>query len=108
MRIASPTKAAVIAADPFRCRVWHLHDRRVSEVNEQTCRGEIDSFAAHGQRVPVLGRPLENDPDYDIELAYGARRLFAARHLKMPLQVELRPFSDRDGLVAMDIENRLR
>jgi ParB family chromosome partitioning protein len=77
-------------------------------VNEHTCKAEIASFAAHGQRVPVLGRRLHGDSQYEIELAYGARRLFAARHLKIPLLVELRPFSDREGLVAMDIENRQR
>src|SRR5688572_27296988 len=93
-----------ISADPFKCRVWNLHDRFTSEVNEQTCRAEIDSFSMHGQLVPVLGRRLTDDPDHEIELIYGARRLFAARHLKMPLLVELRDVSDREGLIAMDIE----
>jgi ParB family transcriptional regulator, chromosome partitioning protein len=97
-----------ISADPFKCRVWKLHDRFQSEITVQTCRAEIESFATSGQIVPVLGRRLTDDPDYEIELAYGARRLFAARHLKMPLLVQLREFSDREGLIAMDIENRQR
>jgi ParB family chromosome partitioning protein len=99
---------SVISADPFKCRVWKLHDRFQSEINEDTCRAEIESFATCGQIVPVLGRYVKDDPDYEIELAYGARRLFAARHLKMPLLVQLRDFSDREGLIAMDIENRQR
>lgn len=98
----------IINVDPFKCRVWGLHDRFASEINEHTCSAEIDSFAANGQIVPVLGRRLTDDPDYEIELIYGARRLFAARHLKMPLLVELREVSDREGLIAMDIENRVR
>lgn len=99
---------AIISADPFKCRVWSLHDRFASEINEHSCRAEIESISAHGQVVPVLGRRLAGDPDYEIELIYGARRLFAARHLKAPLLVELREISDREGLVAMDIENRQR
>jgi ParB family chromosome partitioning protein len=99
---------AIISADPFKCRVWNLHDRFASEVNEHTCKSEIESISAHGQVVPVLGRRLTDDPNYEIELIYGARRLFAARHLKAPLLVELREISDREGLVAMDIENRQR
>jgi ParB-like chromosome segregation protein Spo0J len=58
--------------------------------------------------VPALGRPLHGDLEFDVEIIYGARRLFVARHLNMPLQVELREMSDREALVAMDIENRLR
>lgn len=99
---------SIISADPFKCRVWNMHDRFESEINAQTCKAEIDSFSAHGQLVPALGRRLTDDPNYEIELIYGARRLFAARHLKMPLLVELRELSDREGLVAMDIENRQR
>jgi ParB family transcriptional regulator, chromosome partitioning protein len=102
-----PTRA-IISADPFKCRVWKLHDRFQSEITVDTCRAEIESFSTCGQIVPVLGRRLTDDPEYEIELAYGARRLFAARHLKMPLLVQLREFSDREGLVAMDIENRQR
>jgi ParB family chromosome partitioning protein len=98
----------IVSADPFRCRLWSLHDRFASELTEQSCQGEIESLAAHGQKVPALGRPLKGDPDYDIELIYGARRLFAVRHLKMPLLVELRELTDREGLIAMDIENRQR
>ena len=68
----------------------------------------IESFLEHGQLVPALGRPVAHDPDYDIELIYGARRLFVARHLNKPLLVEVRPVKEAEGIVAMDIENRHR
>jgi ParB family chromosome partitioning protein len=77
-------------------------------VSEDTCKAEIDSFERHGQLVPALGRELHGDPDHDIELIYGARRLFVARHLNMPLLVEVREIADREALIAMDIENRQR
>jgi ParB-like chromosome segregation protein Spo0J len=43
-----------------------------------------------------------------VELIYGYRRLFVARHLNVPLLVELREVSDIEAIVAMDIENRQR
>jgi len=100
---------AVVSVNPFRCRMWSLHDRLESVITEESCRAEIDSFSKHGQFVPVLGRPLRGDPLHEVELIYGARRLFVACHINKPLVVELREgMSDRDALVAMDVENRQR
>jgi len=91
-----------------RCRMWALHDRLEHHITAEACAAEIESFSGHGQLVPVLGRPLTGDPEFDVELIYGARRLYVARHLDMPLLVELRELSDRDAVIAMDIENRQR
>jgi ParB family transcriptional regulator, chromosome partitioning protein len=98
----------IIAANPFRTRMWSLHDRSDEHVTEESCKAEIESFEKHGQLVPALGRRLRGDPDYEVELIYGARRLFVARHLNKPLLVDLREISDREAIVAMDIENRQR
>jgi ParB family chromosome partitioning protein len=99
---------ATIAINPLRCRVWNLHSRLDESLTEETCRSQIASFEKHGQLIPVLGRKLRGNRDYDVELIFGARRLFVARHLNLPLLVELREISDRDGIIAMDLENRLR
>lgn len=99
---------SVVSVNPFRCRMWALHDRLESEINEETCRTEIESFSRHGQLVPALGRALQGESDFDVELVYGARRLFVARHINRPLQVELRNLSDREAIILMDIENRQR
>jgi ParB family transcriptional regulator, chromosome partitioning protein len=98
----------IISVDPFRCRVWALHDRLEDHITEESCCDEIESFAAHGQLVPALGRRVGDDPNCDVELIYGARRLFVARHLNRKLLVELRNISDVDAIVAMDTENRHR
>jgi ParB family chromosome partitioning protein len=98
----------IIAVNPFRCRMWSLHDRFEAHISEESCRAEIDSFERHGQLVPALGRALPDDPDYDVELIYGARRLFAARHINKPLLVEITEISDREAAIVMDIENRQR
>lgn len=97
-----------IWVDPFRCRMWSLHDRIEDYLNEATCRAEIQSFLKHGQLVPVLGRRLQGDARHEVELIYGARRLFIARHVNRPLRVQLRKLSERDALVAMHIENQHR
>ena len=98
----------IVSMNPFECRMWALHDRIESYINEESCREQIQSFGKHGQLIPVLGRPLQGDPDHKVELIYGARRLFVARHLNVPLLVELREISDEEAIVAMDIENRHR
>src|SRR5690242_15233583 len=93
---------------PFRCRMWDLHDRLEGELDEAGCRDEIESMRKHGQLVPVLARALRGDPDYDFELIYGARRLWVARHLNRPVEVEVREMTDREAIIAMDVENRQR
>lgn len=98
----------IVSVNPFRCRMWNMHDRMECNVSEENCRAEIDSFLRHGQLVPALGRKLCNDPDHDVELIYGARRLFVARHLNKQLLIELRNLSNQEAMVAMDIENRHR
>jgi ParB family transcriptional regulator, chromosome partitioning protein len=99
---------SVVAVSPFRCEMWKYHDRIEENITEESCSDLISSFTEHGQLVPVLGRRLSGKSDCDIELLYGARRLFVARHINKPLLVELRDISDRDAIIAMDIENRQR
>jgi ParB family chromosome partitioning protein len=98
----------IVSVSPFRCRVWDFHDRLEHLIVEGTCRAEINSFSKHGQLVATLGRPVRGNPDYDIELICGARRLFVARHLNVQILVELREMTDRAAVIAMDVENRQR
>lgn len=99
---------SIVAVNPFRCRMWEFHDRLEEHIDAESCRAEIDSFKKHGQLVPALGRQLHGDPGFDVELIYGARRLFVARHLNTQLLVEIRKMSDLEAIVAIDIENRQR
>ena len=100
--------STAIPMSPFECKMWEMHDRIPTHITEDSCRAEIESVRKHGQRIPVLGRPIKGDPHYKVELIYGARRLFIARHLNVPLLVELRQLSDVEAIIAMDIENRVR
>jgi ParB/RepB/Spo0J family partition protein len=97
-----------ITVNPFQCRMWGEHERLEEHITEESCRAEIQSFREHGQQVPVLGRLVKNDPMCQVELIYGARRLFVARHLNLMLTVEIREVSDQQAAIAMDLENRQR
>ena len=98
----------LVNADPFRCRPWALSERIEDDVTEVSCRAELDSVARNGQLVPVVGRALAGEPDFDIEIICGTRRLFIARQLKVPLRVELRELTDRQAAAAVEAENTLR
>jgi ParB family transcriptional regulator, chromosome partitioning protein len=100
--------STVVSVNPFRVRMWELHDRLDEHISEKSCRREIESFLKHGQLIPAIGRPLPQDEKHDVELICGARRLFVARHVNRPLLVDLRSLSDREAILAMDIENRQR
>jgi ParB/RepB/Spo0J family partition protein len=98
----------ICTVNPFECRMWAGHIRMRELVTEESCREEIDSFLQHGQKQPVLGRPIRGDSAYRVELVYGARRLFVAQHLNAGLLVDIREMDDREAFVEMDVENRLR
>ncbi len=98
----------IVEVNPFRCRMWALHDRLEDYLSEESCKAELESVSKHGQLVPALGRRVHNNPDYDVELVAGSRRLFVAKLLNLPLKVELREMTDREAAIAMDIENRHR
>jgi ParB/RepB/Spo0J family partition protein len=62
----------------------------------------------HGQRLPVLARRRASPEGAELELIYGARRLFAAQQLGVELLVEVRDIDDRNAVIEMDVENRPR
>ena len=98
----------IISVDPFKCRLWNEHVRLYECVTPENCQAEIHSFSDHGQLIPTLARPLQNDPQYQVEIICGARRLFVARLLRKPLVVELREMSDREAIIALNMENQQR
>lgn len=105
---ADAGRKVLVKVNPHRCRVWAGHDRLEEYIDEESCKSEISSVMNHGQLSAVLGRPFKNDPAFDVELIFGARRLFVARALNVPLDVELRDLTDREAAICLDIENRHR
>lgn len=100
--------SAIVLVNPFRCKTWDRHGRLEEYITEESCKSEIVSFTKNGQQIPALGRLIIGDPDFEIEIVCGARRLFVARHLNVPLQVELRELTDRQAAIALEIENHHR
>lgn len=94
--------------DPWRCRVWSLHNRLEESVTERSCAEEIQSVKAGGQSFAAIGRPVRDDPEHDLEIIIGTRRLFIARYLNQKLKVDVRDISDREAVVLIDVENRKR
>jgi ParB/RepB/Spo0J family partition protein len=93
---------------PFRCRIWTQHSRPEEQLTDDACKALRGSIAKHGQHQPALGRPVSDDPDYDVEIICGARRHAVAHALGRELVVEVRPMTDAEAYVAMYEENLLR
>jgi ParB family transcriptional regulator, chromosome partitioning protein len=99
---------AIEQVESARCTLWQFHERLGDELSGESCKELITSIQRHGQRHPVLGRRLTAAPGAKIELIYGARRLFAASQLGVKLLVDVRELGDREAIVEMEVENRLR
>lgn len=99
---------AFVTADPFRCRVWNLNDRIETYVTAASCQAEIESMARDGQLIPAVGRLIKHDPNFDVEIICGTRRLFIAQHLKVLLRIQIRDLTDRQAAAAIEAENSLR
>lgn len=105
---SEPVPKTLRWVNPFKCQMWSMHDRLGDEIDLKTCRSLLKSMQQHGQKQPVLGRLAPEGAEYEVELIYGARRLFSARHLGIDLMVEIRDMDNRTALIEMDIENRVR
>lgn len=96
------------SVDPRRCRMWSYHNRLQDYITRENTAELIESIRINGQRQPALARELRDDPDYDYELIYGARRRFACEELGLELRIRVTRIDDRLALAEMDAENRPR
>lgn len=94
--------------EPARCTLWQFHQRCGDDLSGESCKELIASIRRDGQRHAALGRRLAPAPTSAIELIYGGRRLVAAAQLGIKLLVDVRQLDDREAVVEMEIENRLR
>ena len=93
---------------PFRCRVWIQHSRPEEQLTDSACKSLRESIEKNGQHQPALGRPVSDNPDFDVEIICGARRHAVAQGLARDLLLEIRPMTDAEAYVAMYEENLLR
>jgi len=81
-----------------------MHARLDEQLSTKYCVEEIESIKAHGQRVPLLGRPVRDDRNVEVEVICGARRLFAAQQLGIDVLVDVRDLDDREAIIATHID----
>ncbi len=93
------------SVDPNKCRIWEGNLRIQSFLNENTTKDLKEKISAQGQLVPVLARPLKNDPEYSHEIIYGSRRHYVCSALHKDLKLLEGEMEDNDALLFMDAEN---
>lgn len=79
--------------------------------NDEDFATLLQSIKEHGQQVPVLVRPHANSDKAArgfYQIAYGHRRVQAARTLKIPVRAVVRTLNDTDLVLAQGKENAER
>jgi ParB family chromosome partitioning protein len=77
------------------------------ERDDEDFLGLMQSIRESGQHAPILVRPHPDKPDH-YQVAYGHRRLRAARRLGQPVKALVRPLSDDELVLAQGKENAER
>jgi ParB family chromosome partitioning protein len=101
--------------DPARCRIWARHNRRYDLLNAENCAELLEGLRSQGQQeLPALVRPVTDDPNFDYEVIWGARRHWSVSYLRtvehrdIKYLVEERELTDEQAFRLSDIENRSR
>jgi ParB family chromosome partitioning protein len=101
--------------DPARCRIWAQHNRRYELLNADNCAQLLEGLRSQGrQELPALVRRVKDDPNFDYEVIWGARRhwsisyLRTVEHRDIKYLIEERELTDEQAFRLSDIENRSR
>lgn|SRR5574337_450899 len=92
----------IVDLDPTLIDNSFVQDRMDATEAQSAAFREI--IRLHGQNVPILVRPKPSDPER-YEVAFGHRRLRAARELGIRVRAVVRPLSDEELVVAQGQEN---
>ncbi len=93
----------VIEIEPDRIDDSFIADR-VADANDSGLPALVESIRESGQQVPILVRPHPSSPER-YQVAYGRRRIQAARRLARPVRAVVRPLTDAELVVAQGKEN---
>lgn len=99
-------QGAVVELDTALIDPSPVVDRFVSE-NDAAYEALRQSIQTQGQEVPVLLRP-HPDRTGRYQIAYGHRRVRAARELGLPVKATIRTLTDEQLVVAQGLENSAR
>lgn len=108
LRTALEQGERVVLLDPALISASFVSDRLTpDEEDDPDFAALLDSFRDSGQQVPILVRPLEGE-ETRYQVAYGHRRLKAARRLSLPVKAIIRSLSDEELILAQGKENAER
>lgn len=105
MRAKLAAGNAVIELDPALLDPSPVADRIADDRSAPSELVELIRDA--GQQVPILARPHPNTPGR-YQIAYGHRRVGAARILDRPVRVVVRQLTDAELVIAQGQENSAR
>ena len=92
----------IVEIDPDLVDNSFVQDRMDATAAQNAAFREI--IRQHGQNVPILVRPKSSDPER-YEVAFGHRRLKAARELGIKVRSVVRSLTDEELVVAQGQEN---
>lgn len=97
---------SVVELDPELIEPSFISDR-FSRDEDDPFADLVESIRMHGQQVPVLLRPCPDKPG-QYQVAYGHRRIQAARRLGRKVRALIREMSDVELVIAQGKENSER
>lgn len=108
LREALENGERILALDPAKVDASFVSDRLSEEDRDDPDFLQlVESMREAGQQVPILVRPHGETPDR-YQVAYGHRRLKAARRLGLPIRAIVRSLSDDELVLAQGKENAER
>lgn len=99
--------ASVVELDPELIEPSFVTDRISLPGDDQAFRDLVKSIDTHGQQVPVLVRP-HPDQSGRYQIAYGHRRLRAAKLLGKKIRAVVRVMEAKELVIAQGTENSER
>lgn len=91
--------------DSKKCRLWKGNIRLQEFLDDKNTIELKEKIQAQGQLIPVMARPIKNDPKFTHEIIYGSRRLYVCSSLGIDIKILEAELDDNDALIFMDAEN---
>ncbi|MGI9214967.1 MAG: ParB/RepB/Spo0J family partition protein [Gammaproteobacteria bacterium] len=91
--------------DSKKCRIWKGNIRLQEFLDDNNTLELREKIQSQGQLIPVMARPIKNDPNFTHEIIYGSRRLYVCSSLGINIKILEAELDDNDALVFMDAEN---
>ena len=102
---AQKRSQVVLEVDINACRLWKMADRKDEGVTKKAIADLAQSIREQEQRVPVIARPVEGDPQIKYEIVAGRRRFEACKLIGKNILAIVKNMDDQEAFAVMMIEN---